>query len=172
MAWEDEKDYLASNKDRMVFMSALISGIVSQQKNTLVLVDRIVTGEMLEDMLKKQGIDAIFLQGNVKSTKRFEEYKKFANEDNKCVIAIDKIASTGLNIPRLFNIVFIDYGKAFTKTIQSIGRGLRRASDKDFVTIYDISSTTRYSKKHFNDRIHFYEDAQYPYQIMNIDKWK
>ena len=68
--------------------------------------------------------------------------------------------------------MFIDYGKAFTKTIQSIGRGLRRASDKDFVTIYDISSTTRYSKKHFNDRIHFYEDAQYPYQIMNIDKWK
>ena len=97
---------------------------------------------------------------------------KITEEDNKCVIAIDKIASTGLNIPRLFNIVFIYYGKAFTKTIQSIGRGLRRASDKDFVTIYDISSTTKYSKDHFNNRIHYYEDAQYPYQVMNIDKWK
>lgn len=172
MNWEDEKDYLASNKDRLSFMASLIAGIVSQQKNTLVLVDRIITGETLERILKAQGVDTIFLQGSVKSTKRFEEYEKFANEDNKCVIAIDKIASTGLNIPRLFNIVFIDYGKAFTKTIQSIGRGLRRASDKDFVTIYDLSSLTHYSKKHFNDRIHYYEDAQYPYQIMNIDVWK
>ena len=170
--WDDEKEYLASNTDRLFFMANLIAGIVQQQKNTLVLVDRIITGETLDDMLQKLGIDSIFLQGSVKSTKRFEEYKKFANEDNKCVIAIDKIASTGLNIPRLFNIVFIDYGKAFTKTIQSIGRGLRRASDKDFVTIYDISSTTKYSKDHFNNRIHYYEDAQYPYQVMNIDKWK
>jgi len=170
--WDDEKEYLSSNVDRLSFMAELIKGIVTTQKNTLVLVDRIVTGETLESMLQNKGIDAIFLQGSVKSTKRFEEYKKFATEDNKCVIAIDKIASTGLNIPRLFNIVFIDYGKAFTKTIQSIGRGLRRASDKDFVTIYDISSTTHHSKKHFNDRIHFYEDAQYPYQIMNIDIWK
>ena len=153
-------------------VKSLISGIVQQQKNTLVLVDRIVTGETLEKMLIEKGVDAIFLQGSVKSAKRFEEYKKFANEDNKCVIAIDKIASTGLNIPRLFNIVFIDYGKAFTKTIQSIGRGLRRALDKDFVTIYDISSTTHYSREHFNNRIHYYEDAQYPYQVMNIDKWK
>jgi len=170
--WDDEKDYLASNKDRLAFMASLIAGIVQQQKNTLVLTDRIVTGETLDEMLHERGIDSIFLQGSVKSTKRFEEYKKFADEDNKCVIAIDKIASTGLNIPRLFNIVFIDYGKAFTKTIQSIGRGLRRASDKDFVTIYDISSTTKYSREHFNNRIHYYEDAQYPYQIMNIDKWK
>lgn len=170
--WDDEKEYLASNTDRLAFMASLISGIVQQQKNTLVLVDRIVTGETLEKMLIKKGVDAIFLQGSVKSAKRFEEYKKFANEDNKCVIAIDKIASTGLNIPRLFNIVFIDYGKAFTKTIQSIGRGLRRALDKDFVTIYDISSTTHYSREHFNNRIHYYEDAQYPYQVMNIDKWK
>lgn len=170
--WDDEKEYLASNTDRLAFMASLISGIVQQQKNTLVLVDRIVTGETLEKMLIEKGVDAIFLQGSVKSAKRFEEYKKFANEDNKCVIAIDKIASTGLNIPRLFNIVFIDYGKAFTKTIQSIGRGLRRALDKDFVTIYDISSTTHYSREHFNNRIHYYEDAQYPYQVMNIDKWK
>ena len=171
MKWTDEKDYLTKNNARLSFISRLIASIVTNQKNTLVLVDRISMGETLEKQVKALGIDVIFLQGSDKSAKRFEEYKKFASEDNKCVIAIDKIASTGLNIPRLFNIVFIDYGKAFTKTIQSIGRGLRRATDKDFVTIYDISSTTKYSKEHFNNRVHYYTEAQYPYQIMNIANW-
>lgn len=170
--WEDEKDYLSSDNDRIKFIADLITNVVSLQKNTLVLTDRIITGEKLEKFLQNNGVDAIFLSGAIKSTKRFEEYEKVKTENNKCIIAIDKIASTGLNIPRLFNIVFIDYGKAFTKTIQSVGRGLRRASDKDFVTIYDISSLTKYSKKHFNDRVHYYEDAKYPYKILNVDNWK
>ena len=101
-----------------------------------------------------------------------KEYEKIKTENNKCIVAIDKIASTGLSISRLFNLVFIDYGKAFTKTIQSVGRGLRLAKDKDFVEIYDISSTTKYSKKHFNDRIHYYDEKKYPFRILNIDKWR
>ena len=172
MSWQDEKEYLSNDKERLTFIANLISQIVKNQKNTLVLIDRIKTGEDLEKMLLSLNVDAIFLSGDVKSTKRFDEYEKVKTTDNKCIIAIDKIASTGLNIPRLFNLVFIDYGKSFTKVIQSIGRGLRKANDKDFVKIYDISSKTKYSKKHFNERIHYYDEAQYPFQILNIDKWK
>ena len=156
----------------MNFISNIITGIVQSSKNTLVLIDRIKTGETLEKLLVQNGIDAIFLSGSVKTKKRFDEYEKVKTQDDKCIIAIDKIAATGLNIPRLFNVVFIDYGKSFTKIIQSIGRGLRKATDKDFVTIYDVSSKTKYSKKHFNERIKYYEEAQYPYKIYNIDKWK
>ena len=141
--------------------------------------DHIIAEEpMLEEYLEKEltnlGADAIFLNGSVKSKKRFAEYESIKTQNNRCLICTDKIASTGLNIPRLFNIVFIDFGKSFTKTLQSIGRGLRKASDKDKVTIFDISSTTKYSKKHFNDRIHFYEEAQYPYSIYNVNNnaWK
>lgn len=174
MSWTDEKEYISNDKIRMKFISNIISGIVQSSKNTLVLIDRIKTGETLEKMLIENGVDAIFLSGSVKTKKRFEEYEKVKTQDNKCIIAIDKIAATGLNIPRLFNVVFIDYGKSFTKIIQSIGRGLRRASDKDFVTIYDISNCTKYSKKHFNERIKYYEEAQYPYGIFEIPEqgWK
>lgn len=172
LSWADEKDYISNDKDRMKFISDIIAGIVKSSKNTLVLIDRIKTGEALEKMLLQNNVDAIFLSGSVRTKKRFDEYEKVKTQDDKCIIAIDKIAATGLNIPRLFNVVFIDYGKSFTKIIQSIGRGLRKASDKDFVTIYDISSKTKYSRKHFNERIKYYEEAQYPYKIYNIDKWK
>lgn len=172
MDYPSEVDYLCTLDERLNFISNLITQIVNKNNNTLVLVGRIHMGEILEEKLTKNGVDAIFLNGSVKSKKRFEEYESIKTQNNRCLICTDKIASTGLNIPRLYNLVFIDFGKSFTKVIQSIGRGLRKASDKDSVTIYDISSTTKYSKKHFNDRIHFYEEAEYPYEIYNIDNWK
>ena len=144
-----------------------------RKKKDAIEVNKIVfVSPKLTEKLINLGTNAIFLNGEVKSTKRFEEYEKIKTENNKCIVAIDKIASTGLSISRLFNLVFIDYGKAFTKTNQSVGRGLRLPKDKDFVEIYDISSTTKYSKKHFNERIHYYDEKKYPFRILNIDKWK
>jgi superfamily II DNA or RNA helicase len=172
MDYQSEVEYLCSNDDRLNFIATLISQITQQQNNTLVLIGRISFGEQLEKKILEKGVDAIFLNGSVKSKKRFEEYDSIKTQNNRCLICTDKIASTGLNLPRIFNLVFIDFGKSFTKTIQSIGRGLRKASDKDFVNIFDISSTTRFSKKHFNDRIHFYEDAGYQYQVLEIKNWK
>lgn len=172
MDYQSEVDYLCSNDDRLNFMANLISQITLQNNNTLVLVSRINIGEILEDKIAKNNVDAIFLNGSVKSKKRFEEYESIKVQNNRCLICTDKIASTGLNIPRLYNIIFIDFGKSFQKTIQSIGRGLRKAADKDHVDIYDISSTMKYSKKHFNERIKYYEESQYPYNIIEIDKWK
>lgn len=167
-----EIEYLESNDERISFITQLLHSIVQTSGNTLVLLSHKKFGKNLTEKLIKLGTNAIFLNGDVKSTKRFEEYEKIKTENNKCIVAIDKIASTGLSISRLFNLVFIDYGKAFTKTIQSVGRGLRLAKDKDFVEIYDISSTTKYSKKHFNDRIHYYDEKKYPFRILNIDKWR
>lgn len=174
MEWSDESVYLSENKNRIQFVANLMSGVVKQNNNTLILINHIKTGELLEEMMIKNGVDAIFLNGSTKSKKRFEEYEKIKTENNKCIIATVQIASTGLNIPRLFNVVLLDVGKSFTRVIQSIGRGLRKASDKDFVSIYDISSELKFSKRHFNERIKYYNEAQYPYKIFEIDEssWK
>lgn len=170
--WTDESNYLSNDTDRLNFISSLVSNIVQTSNNTLVLVNHISTGEELERLIKKNNVDVIFLNGSVKSKKRFEEYESIKTTNNKCIIATAQIASTGLNIPRLFNLVLMDIGKSFTRCIQSIGRGLRKAQDKNTVTIYDISSTTKYSKKHLNERIKYYNEAQYPFTVFNIDKWK
>lgn len=169
LSYQDEVNYLLANETRLKFIAKLIATVVKKENNTLVLVGRIKFGQALEKALESLDVDAIFLNGSVKSKKRFEEYESIKTHNNRCLICTDKIASTGLNIPRLYNLVFIDFGKSFTKTIQSIGRGLRKACDKDMVTIYDISSMTKYSRKHFNDRIKFYEEAEYPYHIFNVN---
>jgi CRISPR/Cas system-associated endoribonuclease Cas2 len=63
----------------------------------------------------------------------------------------------------------LESGKSFVRVIQSIGRGLRMAKDKDFVTIYDICSDCKFSKRHLGARKTFYKEAGYPFEIEKID---
>lgn len=168
----DELEYLSTNVDRLNFIGTLIHNIVQSQGNTLVLVNRIKCGEYLESVIKQLGSDCIFLDGSVKSKDRFREYESIKTENNKCIIATSQIAATGLSIDRLFNVVLLDYGKSFVKSIQSIGRGLRLGRDKDHCNIFDIFSTTRFSKKHFNDRIHYYNSKEFNFKVLEVEKWK
>ena len=146
-------------------MSRLIAS-VAETGNTLILVDRIETGNLLQEQL---GERAVFVSGKDKSTKRKEQYDEVAISDDKIIIATYGIAAVGLNIPRIFNLVLIEPGKSFVRVIQSIGRGIRRAEDKDFVQIWDVTSTCKFSKRHLTKRKQFYKEANYPFTVEKAD---
>jgi superfamily II DNA or RNA helicase len=78
------------------------------------------------------------------------------------VIATFGIASTGISIDLIHHLVLVDAGKAFTRVIQSIGRGLRRGKGKTKVFVSDIFSQLKWSKKHWRQRLDFYREAEYP----------
>jgi len=113
--------------------------------------------------------NSVFVSGSTKDKKRKEEYDSIRNEDHKVIIATFGIAAVGLNIPRVFNLVFFEPGKSFVRVIQSIGRGLRVAKDKDYAEIWDITSTCKFAKRHLTQRKKFYKDAEYPFSIKKID---
>ena len=170
--YSDELEYLSTNIDRLKFIGNLIHNITQSSGNTLVLVNRIRCGEILEAYINALGTKCIYIDGSVNSKRRFQEYESIKTENNKCLIATRKIAEAGLDIPRLFNLVLLDFGRSFISTIQSIGRGLRLGRDKSSVNVFDICSTTPFSKKHFNDRVHYYYEKQFPLKVLDIDKWK
>jgi superfamily II DNA or RNA helicase len=163
-SYAEELKYLVTNKDRITYIANLIKQI-SESGNTLILVNRIDTGKFLTELLP----DAAFISGEVKGTKRKEEYKEHAVSDNKITVATYGVAAVGINIPRIFNLVLLEAGKSFTRVIQSIGRGIRKAEDKDFVQIWDITSTCKYAKRHLTTRKKFYKDAKYPFKIEKVD---
>lgn len=169
--YQAELKYLVSDDKRMTAIAAEISK-VNRTGNTLVLVDRIEAGEILLAKLtasydiKKD--DVVFVSGGTKSTTRTAQYEDVATATNKIIIATYGVAAVGINIPRLFNVVLIEPGKSFVRTIQSIGRGLRMASDKDFVQITDITSSCKFSKRHLTARKAFYKDAQYPFDVTKV----
>jgi hypothetical protein len=169
ISFTQEIQYLSSNTQRMHHLAHLIDTI-SHTGNTLVLVNRINAGTLLKaEILKISGIDVPFIHGSVQVNARKEEYDDAKITNNKIILATYGVAALGINIPRLFNLVLVDPGKGFIRVIQSIGRGLRRAEDKNHVEIYDITSTLKYSKRHLTIRKRFYKDAHYPFNIKKLD---
>lgn len=163
-SYAEELKYLVTNKERMTYLASLIRSI-SESGNTLILVNRIDTGKFLTELLP----DAAFISGEVKGTKRKEEYKEHATSDKKITVATYGVAAVGINIPRIFNLVLLEAGKSFTRVIQSIGRGIRKAEDKDFVQIWDVTSTCKYAKRHLTTRKKYYKEAKYPFTIEKVD---
>lgn len=163
--YAEEYTFLVTDSDRMDWMGAKIREIAATG-NTLVLVNRIDTGNRLLELLP----DSVFISGAVKLDDRKEEYDEVKTSDNKIIVATYGVAAVGINIPRIFNLVLVEPGKSFVRVIQSIGRGIRKAEDKDFVQIWDITSQCKYSKKHLTERKKYYTEAKYPFTITKVKR--
>lgn len=168
--YHEENRYLVTNTERLIYISKLVKKI-SKTGNTLVLVNLIETGKFLQTQLSSELDDSsvAFISGAVKTKDRKDDYDDFKTSNSKISIATYGVAAVGINIPRIFNLVLIEPGKSFVRVIQSIGRGIRRAEDKDYVDIYDITSTCKYARKHLTERKKFYKEANYPFTLEKID---
>jgi len=162
--YQSELKYLVTDKKRIEYIGKLLNG-VKDSGNTLILVDRISAGELLQELIP----GSTFVKGDVKLKDRKEAYDEINEGTNHVVIATYGVAAVGINIPRIFNLVLIEPGKSFVRVIQSIGRGVRKAKDKDFVQIWDLTSTCKFAKRHLTQRKKFYKEAQYPFTIEKVD---
>jgi len=163
-SYQEELKYLVTDKSRIEYIAKMLN-TVKESGNTLILVDRISAGEMLHELIP----DSVFVKGDVKLNDRKDAYDEINKGTNHVVIATYGVAAVGINIPRIFNLVLFEPGKSFVRVIQSIGRGVRKAKDKDFVQIWDITSTCKYAKRHLRERKRFYKEAEYPFTIEKID---
>ena len=162
--YQSELKYLLEQTDRLDYIASVINNI-SDSGNTLVLVDRINAGKELQKRISS----SVFVSGGTKTQERKDHYDEVATSTDKVIIATYGVASVGINIPRIFNLVLLEPGKSFVRVIQSIGRGIRKAEDKDFVQIWDVTSTCRFAKRHLTKRKAFYKEAQYPFKVEKIN---
>lgn len=163
--YQSELTYLTTDPKRLDYLASIISRM-ALSGNTLVLVDRIKAGEGLIERLPEE---TVFISGSMKSKDRKDEYDEVSSADGKIIIATYGVAAVGINIPRIFNLVLVEPGKSFVRVIQSIGRGIRKAKDKDHVQIWDITSSAKFSKRHLTERKKYYRDAKYPFTVEKVD---
>ena len=165
--YQSELKFLLEDPDRLKTIAQLIAQ-VNATGNTLVLVDRVAAGHALVDLL---GDRAVFVSGATKAKARQDEYDEVAEATGKIIVSTYVVAAVGINIPRIFNLVLVEPGKSFVRVIQSIGRGIRKAEDKDHVQIWDVTSTCKFAKRHLTKRKVFYRDANYPFTQEKLE-WK
>ena len=163
-SYAQELKWLVTDPTRIDQISQIINGL-STNGNTLVLIDRIATGEMLAE----RNEDWVFVSGSMKTKDRQKEYEEVSEMDNKVIVATYGVAAVGINIPRIFNLVMLEPGKSFVRVIQSIGRGIRKAQDKDYVNVVDITSNCKYSKRHLTKRKAFYKEQNFRFQVTKVE---
>lgn len=166
-SFHEENNFLVTDNNHLDWISEFTQK-TALTGNTLVLVNRVETGKQLAERMP----EATFVYGNTKAKDRQESYEEIGQGTNQIVIASYGVAAVGINIPRIFNLILVEPGKSFVRVIQSIGRGIRKAKDKDFVQVYDIASTCKFSAKHVTERKKTYKAANYPHKVTKVDYLK
>ena len=91
---------------------------------------------MKEEFTNKSYKSAV-ITANTSSNERSEILEKFKNKKIEILCVVD-ILNEGIDIPTINLLLFLRPTMSSTIFIQQIGRGLRKAENKDFVTIIDF----------------------------------
>lgn len=172
--YQTEIDFLCQHKNRNTFISKLA---LSRTGNSLILFNYIEKhGVPLYEEIKYLATTqkVHFVSGKVEAEDR-ERIRLLVQDstENNIIVASCGTFSTGLNLPRIHNIIFATPTKSVIRVMQSIGRGLRRSKDKDYLRLYDIADNIVPSKykpnatmRHFLERLRIYNEEEHPYKII------
>lgn len=170
--YQDEIKFLITNEKRNQFINKLCLHV---KGNTLVLFNFVdLHGKVLYNMMQQTDKKIFFIYGGTDADQR-EQIRHILNEEeNAILIASYGTCSTGINIPRINNVVFASPSKSVVRVLQSIGRGLRKAKGKNKTVVYDISDDLCYlgyknhTMKHLDERIKIYNNEKFPYELKKI----
>ena len=176
LKYQEEVDYLISSEARNKFIKNLV---LSLEGNTLVLFNYVekhgvpLFKSIYEE--RQEGRKVYFVYGGTELSKREDVRAIVENEKNAIIIASSGVYSQGINIKRLHNVVFTHPGKSRVRTLQSIGRALRRVDDEEAV-LYDIvddltngRKTRNFSLKHYQERFAIYKSEKFKVKTYNVE---
>ena len=173
--FEDEIQYIITHSRRNNFIRNLALDL---KGNTLILFARVEGhGEPLFNLINNNSIidrHVFFVHGGVATEDRERVREITESENNAIIVASYGTFSTGINIKNLHNIIFASPSKSRIRNLQSIGRVLRKGSNKSKATLYDIAddisykSRRNYTLNHLIERIKVYNEENFNYDIVNI----
>jgi len=123
----------------------------NREKNQLVMCDRL---EHIEIIAKELGVSQCHvITGSTKKKSRQDIIDIFLNSKGNILIATSSIIQKGVDIPTLDVIINYSANMSTVKTIQCLGRVLRKSPGKDKAWYYDFNDTNKKLKKHTNERV-------------------
>lgn len=114
------------------------------------------------------------------STKTYNIVKTVVHEGSCILLASYGTVSVGVNIKNLHSLIFCHPRKSPISVLQTIGRVIRKADNKDTVKVYDIGDKMLNSKeqpnftyRHVTARLEIYEKSQFVYSVNTVsyDDW-
>lgn len=131
---------------------------------TLIVVERLAHGDILEDIIP----GALWVRGEdtLETREQIINRLKHSKEDT-IAIATQGIFNTGINV-KVHNLVNAAGGQAEHQIIQRLGRGLRKADDKENLNYYDfIFRINDYLENHSKKRVQILKKEGHNVTIFN-----
>jgi len=125
--------------------------------------------------LSNQKRKIFFVSGETKTEDREAIRRITEKERDAIIVASYGTFSTGINIRNLHNIIFASPSKSRIRTLQSIGRGLRKGDAKVSCNLFDIGddltwkSKKNYTMLHMIERIKLYNEEEFKYKLEKIN---
>ncbi len=173
--YEDELQYLIGHEQRNLFIKNLSLSLIG---NTLILYSRVEShGQPLYEMINSSANSerkVFFVHGGVDAEEREQVRSITEQEKDAIIIASYGTFSTGINIKNLHNVVFASPSKSRIRNLQSIGRVLRKGTDKSKAMLYDIADDVthngrkNYTLNHLIERIKVYNEEDFNYEFSQI----
>lgn len=164
-----EKEYFQSNESRNNLITKLLKHF---DANALILVDTVSYCEYLEQFISEAlpDRDVRIIHGEVKGRDTIISDMKRA-EKKFILIGTYGTMSTGVSIPSIRQIYFVDGGKSDIRIRQSLGRGMRLDIGKERCDVFDFYDNMKSSSfaKHAKERIKIYEEQKFPYKITEVN---
>jgi len=169
--YKDEIAWIVQHRARNIFIRNLALNL---KGNTLILFQFVEKhGDVLYDLLKDQP-NVYYIHGDVDVEVRERVRAIVEMQNDAIIIASYGTFSTGVNIKNLHNVIFASPSKSRIRTLQSIGRSLRKSNTKSDATLYDIAddltwkSWKNHTIKHFAERVKIYGEEKFEYKIHMI----
>ena len=135
------------------------------------------TAEWLKVNYPNRNIKVI--SGSVSAAEREDIRKKLESEDGTVIVATYGTCSTGINMPKLHEVILYANSKSKIKVLQSLGRGLRKHNSKKRVILYDIVDDMSYCLRtrvirnylyqHWKEREKYYKEQEFSVKTMEIE---
>jgi superfamily II DNA or RNA helicase len=136
--------------------------------NVLIVVDRLDYISELSKLFNGGEKKVFIITGDTPTDERTEIQNTMDRESGIICIAMSKCFSTGISIKNLHYAIFAYMGKGGVKTVQTIGRTVRKHESKSKAVIFDIADNLEYSTSHLRERIKMYKNQKIDYSISKI----
>jgi len=150
------------NPERNEFIKEFVGKEVNSK--ILIIVKSIEHGELLNMNIE----DSLFIHGSLNKKVR-KEYFDILKSPKPCVvIATIKIASEGLDVPDLNILINAAANKSDNRTVQALGRILRKHESKTQATYIDFIDKSNHGAQHSWQRVKAFKAQGHKVSIIDI----
>jgi superfamily II DNA or RNA helicase len=174
---ETYNNAIVLSEQRNKLIKDLAEQMYDESRPTLILVERLKHGELLQQMIK----NCVFVPGGDGGDDKpisdeelnYRKYQLNRLEKNEIIMIATQWANQGIDAPKLGCLILAGSVANQSTTIQQVGRALRKAPGKDNCIVFDFKMKEKSLRKHFYQRLKAYKsESEFVVKILkyNVDR--